>query len=76
MLYTLRFFLQNAVCFIILTFLVPLLFTFYEYVQCVLKLKKYFRRQKVCCSSTSLQPIRLKGTSVAPELTALIFSFM
>jgi len=30
--------LQNAVCFIILTYLVPVLFTFYK--QCVLKLKK------------------------------------
>ena len=30
MVYTLRFFsLQNAVCFIILTYLVPVLFTFY-----------------------------------------------
>jgi len=39
MVYTLRFFsLQNAVCFIILTYLVPLLFTFYT--QSVLKLKK------------------------------------
>jgi len=35
MVYTLRFFLQNAVCFIILTYLVPVLFTFY--IQCVLK---------------------------------------
>jgi len=33
------FFLQNAVCFIILTYLVPILFTFY--IQDVLKLKKY-----------------------------------
>ena len=32
------FSLQNAVCFIILTYLVPVLFTFY--LQCVLKLKK------------------------------------
>ena len=39
MIYTLRFFsLQNAVCLIILTYLVPLLFTFY--IQDVLKLKK------------------------------------
>jgi len=35
--YTLNFFLQNAVCFIILTYLVTVLFTFY--IQNVLKLK-------------------------------------
>jgi len=39
MVYTLHFFpLQNAVCFIILTYLVPVLFAFY--IQDVLKLKK------------------------------------
>ena len=36
--YSLFFSLQNAVCFIILTYLVPALFTFY--IQCVLKFKK------------------------------------
>jgi len=38
MVYTLLFSFQNAVCFVILTYLVPVLFTFY--IQGVLKLKK------------------------------------
>ena len=39
MIYSIRFFsLQNAVCFIILTYFVPVLFTFY--IQGVVKLKK------------------------------------
>jgi len=39
------FSLQNAVCFIILTYLVSVLFTFY--IQCVLKLKKIIPAPKV-----------------------------
>jgi hypothetical protein len=62
MLYTLRFFsLQNAVCFIMLTCLVPVLFIFH--IHGVLKFKKWFRSQRVKHPQIKEKPCRIKSNS-------------
>ena len=63
MLYTLRFFLQNAVCFIMLTGSVPVLFTFY--IQCVLKLKKNNSGAKVKFIRKFFPPLGCTGVTIS-----------
>ena len=66
MVYTLRFFpLQNAVCFIILIYLVPVLFTFY--IQDVLKLKKNnsgAKRLKCPCTTLHYRAVNVSWNIV------------
>ena len=74
MLYTLRFFfsLQIAVCFIMLTCLVPVFFTFY--IQGVLKLKKNNSDAKglIATSRISLALCRISTTNVVFRAEAVI----
>ena len=55
--YSTFFSLKNAVCFIILTYLVPVLFT--VYIQCVLKLKKNISGAKRLIAKTEYHVLSL-----------------
>jgi len=60
MVYTLRFFsLQNAVCIIILTYLVPVLFTFY--IQGVLNLKNNSGAKRLSRAFCMIRRLHLRG---------------
>ena len=66
--------LQNAVCFIILTYLVPILFTFY--IQGVLKLKKISAAEMLCVRGlTSHKIVTLKYKYVSYKLSSCLFVF-
>ena len=70
--YTLRFFsLQNAVCFIILTYLVPALFTFY--IQGVLKLKNNSGANRLIFNTSKCTIIKHTPSHIIHQYSAVIW---